>query len=194
MSVAAVDWGDVPTWLASFAAVAALIAAIVAAKQARRLYQIEVDRDRLAADDRRRAADDARRLQASRFVAWQDQRSGTLETGEFVVLDLLVAENRSDLPLFAVDVSATAADGRELNGFKVGTMPPGARQEVPLEQGGGPRTLSADAVRDAYQEALRGIEIEAKFTDTSGVRWMRSPSGSLEEIRATGGDGGVPAG
>ena len=71
---AAVQWGDVPTWINSVVTFLALIFAAVAALTAKRLYDIESDRDRRVESERREQEQERRREQAAKVSAWYTWR------------------------------------------------------------------------------------------------------------------------
>lgn len=166
MSVAA-NWGDIPSWLSSIATIGALLFAALAALAAQRVYRIESERDRVAAQDRRHQEAFTRRTQAALVSAWWGWGQGGW--GAFV-------RNASETPIY--QLSLTVLDIHDPNvGERVDLpiAPPAAEpmfQRVELSTG-----LVADG-----QHAV-DYRVEVTFTDSAGVRWIRDQLGRLSELR-----------
>ncbi|BCB76969.1 hypothetical protein GCM10022251_44520 [Phytohabitans flavus] len=157
----AADWGDVPTWLSSVGTVFALIFAALAALAAQRVYRIESERDRVAADARREQVAFARRTQAALVSAWWGR--GADGWGAFV-------RNASETPVYQVGL--TVLDIHDPNvGDRIDLpiVPPSAQ---PVFQ---PSGLTASPGGD--------YRVEVTFTDSAGVRWIRDQLGRLSELR-----------
>jgi len=165
--VLAADWGDVPTWLSSVATIMALCFAALAALAAQRVYKIESERDRVAAEARRQQEAFLRRTQAALVSAWWGW--GPDGWGAFV-------RNASETPIY--QVSLTVLDIHDPNvGERVDLpiVPPAAEPMFqPTELGGG---LVADG-RHAVD-----YRVEVTFTDSAGARWIRDQLGRLSELR-----------
>jgi len=176
------DWGDIPTWLAT-------IAAIAAGAVAYNVYRIESRRDQVSAEERRS-------MQAAKVAAWYGSRQGgpittwiggTVQThtaprsvwGAFL-------RNASDLPVADLTVkfyfSAPGADASDAgNPYTVMTeiLPPNDEPvHMPIDEAV-LRTYSSDPKVDGFH----CVEIE--FTDTQGVRWHRDFKGRLKDITDT---------
>ncbi|GAA4444833.1 hypothetical protein GCM10023170_022770 [Phytohabitans houttuyneae] len=163
----AADWGDVPTWLSSIATILALLFAALAALGAQRVYRIESERDRVAADARRQQEAFQRRTQAALVSAWWGWDRD--RWGAFV-------RNASETPVY--QVSLTVLDVHDPNvGERVDLpiVPPSADPAFhPSELGTG---LIADGARAV------DYRVEVTFTDSAGVRWIRDQLGRLSELR-----------
>lgn len=101
MTVHAIDWGDVPTWVSAITTLGALIAAAY-------LVRVEVRRDRRQVEHLERAE------QADHVAAWFDD-----DSGRFLV------RNGSSLPIYNVRIWVySEADSDELIEVD-GAVPPG---------------------------------------------------------------------
>lgn len=164
--------GDLPTWLAGFGAVAALIYARRAARHAKDVLDRETDRD-----ERRNQED--RRAQASRVVAWPDMETSGGGTPRFGAL----VRNGSELPVRNVVVTFLWSNG------PVWT-PRGEPVRLPLltpgdlfvpwpatvhRSGGDDEYLALSLLREDYRVMIQ-------FTDAADFSWLRSMHGSLAEI------------
>lgn len=169
-------WGDVPTWVASVAAVSALgFGAVVAvyakraaeyAKEtveyAKNTYELEAERDRVAEASLARS-------QSSQVSAWWGQTVTREGSGLFL-------RNASEAPVYQVDATALGADDRaEILRAHLPILPPGPEpsfhlMETPVDEGGPDVAASARRVR-------------LTFTDAAGGRWMRDPYGRLFDFK-----------
>jgi hypothetical protein len=177
------DWGDVPTWLAFIAAVAAGIAAVF-------LYKTELERDRIAAADRRAQAEEARRSQANKVAAWYVARTATygdnVRLPGFMLFGAMI-RNASDLPIYDVYVTFYQVTHSSVAGkwgvievapakLALRVVPPGETELV-----NAPETMGAGD----QQRFVVGIE----FRDAAGGRWERDAMGQLrpnDKLRAWG--------
>lgn len=82
-----------PEWISSIAAVGALIAAIMAARFAGKLFQVEAGRDERFERSRRSS-------QASRVSAWIEAAEHPSHSGEWRIV--LVLLNASELPVYGL--------------------------------------------------------------------------------------------
>lgn len=204
MTTAAANWGDVPTWVGVFAAIAAGVVGVF-------LYRIESKRDqraeddrRLAAEDRRAAAEDrrraeedrraeiedARRAQADKVAAWfgsveEASRARARMPGYFTRRYGVYIRNASDLPIYDVRVEF----------YYVQDRTDGTSAWDPRHRGSSVEKLRAippqgtefvdmpEAIRsqvDDISEAMYMAGIE--FRDAAGNRWKRDPRGQLQEL------------
>jgi hypothetical protein len=150
-----VQWGDVPTWLAS-------VGAVVAGGLAFKVYRIEGKRDR-------KAEEDQRRLQAARvsgwfgLISWQPDLPG----GPARQFWKAKVRNLSDLPIYDVQIEfhkTAMQSGAPFNREVVAVLPPGD-----------------DEFFDAPDDE-RDYVIALRFRDAAGVAWYRDARGFLSEI------------
>jgi arabinogalactan oligomer/maltooligosaccharide transport system substrate-binding protein len=161
--VAAVDWGDVPTWFASGSSLLALLFAAAAVIAARRTFRIELERDQVNAAAR--AAQDAyfRRGQASRVSTWW----GTTDSGSWGAF----VRNASDAPVYQAHLTVVnRRDDTRTAKLDLAVIPPASHpvcHTVPIQ---------------ATAEELDDLRVTLTFTDATGVRWMRDEYGRLTEF------------
>ena len=170
------ELGDLATWFGAVGAVGALIAAVIAAIQVKRLLQIEWERDRLAEMDRQRTAAERKRDQASRVTAWLSLRE-TPDKFQSVFL-VLVARNASELPVYSVQFKVIDESGAELISEMLSVLPP-ADSPIELPQAAIPtQRFVADPA------SLQTLTVQLSFVDSSGVPWIRGEAGTLKELSA----------
>lgn len=190
-----VDWGDVPTWVSSAAAIGALVFAVKAYRTSAGSLQaalegLQVERER----DRQREEQEVRAQAALvAAVTAREQVYFEVEPGDrrwdwFPAVEVI---NRSDLPVFGVEVLWPERSG-------VGTVRPGdsrtdrlpwqAVADVAEEiegmahlfedwPGGEPPTVELqDAALSAWE---RYGSCEIAFSDAAGRRWRRDAAGKL---------------
>jgi len=175
--VANVDWGDAPTWIAGGIALLALAAAWRAGSIAAELLRVE----------RRREDDRAKReasSQAALVSAWIEVGYERDELDNPIAVESLTCfvRNASPLPVHDVKViplldrRSETRTGREwiAANLELPTLPP-ADQPVttPIR---GPVVSLVDS---AAEEARIAVRCTIEFTDSSGTRWVRYPSGEL---------------
>ena len=182
------NWGDIPTWLATFAAIAAGLVAY-------RVYQVEAQRDRLAEEERKGA-------QAAKIAAWYGSQSHTVTTRIGNSVQTYPAmkpkwgaflRNASDLPVYDVLVKfhfpgtdAKAASGNDnVQSIVKMVLPP---SDAPVHLEVDELTLRFFS-EDSRADAFHRVEIE--FTDAQGIRWHRDVKGRLKGIATTGTAGAV---
>jgi hypothetical protein len=169
--------GDWATWVQSIVTVGALVAAVIAAIEARRVYERESARDERAAEDRRARAEANRRAQADKVAGWYGLYTPAVEgavTTEHPTYEWCAfVKNGSDLPIYDVDIAYF---------FVVPGAPPGNSP--------GLRSISERILVVPPQEMLRqsgpenqpNYAVAIKFRDTAGVRWSRDINGELAEL------------
>jgi hypothetical protein len=195
--------GDLPTWIGSIATVGALAAAVFAGIVARRLYDIESQRDReaaedrklasedrrIAADDRRRAEQDrlarieeGRRAQADKVAAWFDERHMIPKGMEYPEQVLgAVIRNSSDLPIYDVGISFVQLSS------KVSSTRTKAVDEAsdvvsvvpPADERFAPARYNQPLFMDPGWDGT--LLVEMSFRDAAGNRWRRDMNGVLTE-------------
>lgn len=176
------SWGDVATWVLAVIALAVLFAATFAGLMAYELLRVELGRDHVAAEERRLSEDERRRGQASLVAAWFGKRQGI---EPFLTWGAIIS-NASPLPVYDVRVSfcvaVPAASGL--------TWRQGERYSSPdlihvLAPGEHHAAIPSDIFRseDVFRPEDAGGKTEwlvaIEFTDASGQRWVRDPSGGL---------------
>lgn len=175
-------WGSIAEWVAALATVAAFFAALVAARFAAGALKIEQARetDRLEIK---------KREQASLVSAWIDIEYAVGADGSRVAVTGLTCRlrNASALPVHDVRViglierHSKERRSREMfRGVELSTLPPS--NEPIVERIGGPGRNGLVSVVDGAARAARiAPRCTLEFTDSSGRRWVRYPSGELEE-------------
>ncbi len=169
------DWGDVPTWLGAIATAAALAAAVAATQGARRLYDIEVGRDRAAADRLiSRFAE-----QVSGWVAIRLVNSAQVARG-------VVLSNRSGAMIFDVSITVTSSSGVPHPPIELAAVPPGT---FFIERGDGEHAWafpdSVDTIKGNLLPVMKQRKwrvLELRFRDTGNYRWRRADDGELEPV------------
>lgn len=194
------DVGDWPTWIGSLTSLAALGAAICAARAASASLRsanagLEVERAR----DQRREAD-SRRAQAELVAAVPARTmvpapSDPLGIEPAVPAPAVAVINRSNLPIYGVEVTIPEASG-------VGTIRPGSTVEDPLswtrlqEEAHFPDpdiierlwsdNLNPHKDADAAARLLDAWErygwCAIEFTDAAQQRWARNTDGTLTRV------------
>lgn len=159
----ALDFGDVPTWLAT-------VGAFIAAYFALRAFQAEQDRD-----ERQEQADN--RAQAEKVAAWVATVDDTRHPGIPGWTAGFVIRNASELPVYDVDVTLFAGgDSWAVSIIRV--LPPGT-EEYPV-----PAPMIAN-LTETVDEDLQSSDIVEmtsvilRFRDASGRLWSRDTSGVL---------------
>lgn len=150
----AADWGSVPAWVSSFAAVLALLFAAAAALLSRRTFRIQSDQHRAALEAERQA-------QAALVSVWWGWHDDDREKwGAYV-------RNASQAPVYQAHVAFLSADGRKTVA-KIGPMlvPP-----------------SDQPVFYRVDGELNGCRTRLTFTDATGSRWIRDEYGHLNRLR-----------
>jgi hypothetical protein len=169
-------WGTFFEGLSALATVGALIAAIGAGKQAKRLFQIESSRDEQA-----QRAD--RRRQAARISAWAAMR---IEVGGKPIYGVVV-RNSSDDPVYDVRVACHGFTTERAPQLRC--VPPGeyfvANVDIRKPDGkffrwdyAKPVAEIRDPVRPFTASDNRGID-ELSFRDNAGAPWRRAARGEL---------------
>ena len=190
-----VQWGDVATWVGSISQALTLIAAVIAALVAYRLYKNELKRDdlanedrRQAADDRRLAAEDHRRAEADRNARLDDQRRAQANKVAAWWTPRPVRgasiRNASELPIRDVRTTFYQIDRPHPVGPWDAVLLAMTTSEVLVIPPGGalldrvPETIKHTIVNADTDSFAVGIE----FTDAGGIRWERDPHGALKEL------------
>jgi arabinogalactan oligomer / maltooligosaccharide transport system substrate-binding protein len=158
-----IAWGDVPTWAAALAAVSALVFAAVAAVYARRTYQIESQRDRVAEAILVRS-------QSAQISAWWGSSTTSKGWGVFL-------RNGSEAPVFQVHATVLGPDDRaEILQAHLPVLPPGPAPLFHL--------LETAVEHDESTLTISARRVRVTFTDEAGERWMRDQHGRLSRFEA----------
>lgn len=175
--VAHIDWGDAPTWIAGGIALLALVAAWRAGSIAAELLRVEQRRE----DDRAKREASS---QASLVSAWIEVGYERDELDKPIAVESLTCfvRNASPVPVHDVKViplldrRSKTRSGREwiAADLEFPTLPP---TDQPLTRPiRGPVVSLVDSAAEDAQIAVR---CTIEFTDSSGTRWVRYPSGEL---------------
>jgi len=169
---------SIASWIAAVATFGALIAAIAAGLQAKKLYNIESGRDKEAADSRAR-------LQASKINAWAGLR---LQRGDLQAFGVIVA-NSSDEPVYNVKV---VVDGFTTMSMSTLTcVPPGQYFVENRSIVKGEKRFQWDYAKPTseYGDPLRPFSasgskkvLSMAFTDSAGQSWKRDSAGGLSRV------------
>ncbi|TYB94055.1 hypothetical protein FXF53_27415 [Micromonospora sp. WP24] len=168
----AAEWGDVPTWVGAVASLGALTAATVAARVAKRVYQIESERDQQAEADRRERELEAMRAQASRVSAWWDTAYRVDDAGQRYSLGrAALVRNASELPVHSVRVFFHAP----LEGGGYEHFGPAIKAVVP------PGSVPIDVYPPVGLSSVESADVvvEIEFIDAGGLQWKRDTGGRL---------------
>jgi arabinogalactan oligomer/maltooligosaccharide transport system substrate-binding protein len=164
----AVQWGDVPAWISAVATAGAFAGAIVAAKAAYKLYNIESARDQEAARERR--LDQARRISVwYGLTIYREDLPG----GKSRKFWKATVRNSSELPVYAVRVEFHEAVAQE--GSPSTSVEPN-HTDIPLLP---PETIQIDAPDDSKHDYM----VAVRFRDAGGIVWYRDTQGLLVEVR-----------
>jgi hypothetical protein len=175
----AVEWGDVPNWVAAVATVGALIAAGVAALYAKgahdsavKAYDLEVVRER----DARLQRD---LWQASAVDVWEDQTSGAGQLGRLFYG--VTVSNGSPTPIRDVTISWYDPNtGSQLRGqLTQPLVPPGETFISRATELRIPNPVPDVNGNPTFSEPLDGFPITMRFRDSAGVYWLREKDGIL---------------
>jgi hypothetical protein len=170
----------IASWIAAIATFGALIAAVAAGLQAKKLYAIESGRDKEAADGRAR-------LQASRINAWACLR---LQQGDVQAFGVIVA-NSSDEPVYNVKVVVDGFTNKNMSTLTC--VPPGQYFVENRLIDKGDRRLDWDYAKPTseFRDPLRPFSaseskkvLSTSFTDSAGQSWKRDLAGGLSRAKA----------
>jgi len=167
-----VELGSVADVVTALTAIGALIAAILGAKHAARLFAVEAKRDEDGAVRERQA-------QASQVFAWVASRIVDAKAEAYGA----VVVNSSEQAIYDVTVRVSGASGAERRPITLTILPPGAYY---LEE-------SAEAYGWEFASRLRSFDEEIRpvtkskkrcilgmaFRDSSNLTWVRDETGIL---------------
>jgi maltose-binding protein MalE len=173
------NWGDVPGWVSAGVTLTALIFAVVAVLVARRTFRLELGRDRVNSEARKRQDAFVRRSQAALVSAWwAEDRSHAAQKSRNCWGAYL--RNASETPVYkaAMTVQGTGAHAKR-KALEFPVVPP-TKEPVfhPIIVHGDRRADGQDS--NGYD--LPDYRISLRFTDAAGVRWARNQYGYLQEL------------
>lgn len=160
-----VNWGDVPTWVSAIAAIGALVAAIVAGRTAKRIFLLELARDKDATEEKKRS-------QATHISAW----AKWTKTNVGHNLPMLIIRNASDLPVYDVQFDLVDQLNVVLSSEHQDVLAP---SEQPVELA---LVISADRRAGLSEAKGQSLRVRLSFRDSSGTAWMRETDGSLYQV------------
>jgi hypothetical protein len=172
MSVSSI--GSVADIITAVTTIGALVAAVIAAKHAGKLFRVESGRDKHAAQ---REVQE----QASKVYAWVATRIGDNESYGAVVV------NSSEQAIYDVNVRVTDRTGTERPPISLTTLPPGAyylaesRESYAWEFASRLRSFE-DEIRPITKSRERGI-VGMRFRDSANLIWERDATGRLVPTR-----------
>lgn len=165
--------GSIAEWIAAAAAIGALVAAVFAVRQARKLYGIETGRD----SESRESAKRAQARSISSWVAAEIDPKGTAVSYGVVI------SNASREVIYDVRISSAGQGGQAQSLISLTILPPG---DYYLEHTNSswvwsfPQEVSGigSEIRPVTKSADRRI-LELAFRDSNDARWRRLESGCL---------------
>jgi arabinogalactan oligomer/maltooligosaccharide transport system substrate-binding protein len=173
----ATNWGDVPTWVSACATLMAFLFAAGAVLIARRTYRLESERDRINASERRKQEAFLRRSQAALVSAWwaEDGQNGQ---GKHSWAGHL--RNASDTPVYKASLTIIGPGSRPRRKvLDLQVVPPA---QVPAKYHFNDLGLQEDGRHDQDGHPLADYRVSLRFTDATGIRWMRDEYGNLKEL------------
>ena len=177
IGLANINWGDVPTWISATATCAGLLLLTLAAIIGRRTY-------RLQAEERRQADALIRKTQAALVSVWwgppptastSNDRAGPHSGAEAAAPAAKSGWllNASTGPIYRALVHAEFKHSRHEAVVHIPVVLPGPRTSV-LEE---PQTS-----RGKSRNSDSDYSLSVRFTDASGIRWIRDEYGGLSEL------------
>lgn len=170
----------VAEWISALATVGALVAATVAGRSAKRLYDIESERDRVAAASREAAA--ARLMNAWTAIHAPDVSKPKIGRHGLVV------SNAGEGAVFDVTVCSDDHTGKAQHPMHLHVLPPGEyfvlRETQHLWGYPAPARAQVGMIRPISNRKEWRVTSIA-FMDSAGLRWRRDASGLHREPSAT---------
>lgn len=176
---APVNWGDVPTWVSASVTLMALIFAVVAVVVARRTYRLESERDRINAAARQKQDAFVRRSQAALVSAWwaKDEQNPARKGRHSWAVYL---RNASNAPVYKAHLTVMGTGSRaERKARELPVVPPTHEPVIHTVELPG---VKAGSDCDHRGLPLADYRVSLRFTDATGVRWMRDEYGYLKEL------------
>jgi arabinogalactan oligomer / maltooligosaccharide transport system substrate-binding protein len=170
--VAAVQWGDVPSWFSALVTLAALVFAVVAVVVSRRTFRLESDRDLVNAAARQRS-------QAALVSAWWAKEEGHQDRprGHSWAVHL---RNASDAPVYKAHLTVMGmGEHARRKALELSVVPPTQAPAIHAVEIPG---AEEDKEHDSLGHPLSEYRVSLRFTDATGVRWIRDEYGSLREL------------
>jgi arabinogalactan oligomer / maltooligosaccharide transport system substrate-binding protein len=177
--VAALQWGDVPSWLSAGVTLAALVFAVVAVVVARRTYRLESGRDLVNAEARQQQDLFVRRSQAALVSAWWAKEDGHQDRPRDPSWAVHL-RNASDAPVYKAHLTVMGmGEHARRKALELSVVPP---TQAPTIHAVKIPTARGDRERDSLGHPLSEYRVSLRFTDSAGVRWIRDEYGSLREL------------
>jgi hypothetical protein len=164
-------------WVTAFATLLALGAAIWAAATAKRLYEIERQRetDRAEAQERNQAD------QFASWVSWSQQPQAAMALPDRMRSPSLALQNGAPVPIYEVIVTYFEGE-RSLGDQTFSVISPTG--SVPHFRQIKCRGVAEVLLRPRDRDTRLDLRVALTFTDAHGVRWRRDRSGRLQKSQA----------
>ena len=195
------DDGSTADWMAAIATVAALVAAVVAARYAAGAFDLERSRDEQVFLERKTAQAALVAAWPERFIPNQDQEhDGSMTVVEGIVGAIAMLRNASNVPVTDVHLDFTVvlerADGhsdaqfRHLGGVDIAVLPPTSETVEArwVSTSGAVMIPGVPTSGDGLDYPHYGtydpshLIVDIAFRDAAGVRWHRDRVGRLGEV------------
>lgn len=196
------ETGSMADWVAATATVAALGAAVIAARYAAGAYHLESAREGQLLRAQRSAQAALIAAWPDRFLPhWEHNHDGTSTTIEGITGAVAMLRNASDVPVTNVHVDFTVvlayaedelaqANLRYLGGADVAVVPPGpepleirwATEASAVMIPGVPTLGAGDDYPDHGTYDPGRLLVDIVFRDAAGVLWRRDHVGQLDEV------------
>jgi hypothetical protein len=187
---AAIEWGDVPTWVGACGTVGALAFAAAAAFVGWQLYKVESRRDHDTEQDRRSREFEQRRAQAARISAWPSNTGEDAQGNVHINTLGILVRNASELPIFDLAIRfywrqgpssfqplwQTSPSGEWPDGQKaliIPVLPPSDHPVfIPIPQ---------EVFEKLHGSLHDKVVPSLSFRDAEGISWHRGSDGKLAE-------------
>jgi len=174
-----INWGDVPSWFSATVTLAALVFAVVAVVVARRTFRLESGRDVDTARERAEHQAFVRRAQAALVSAWWARNEGhhTRHGGHSWAVYL---RNASDTPVYKAALTIVGmGQHAKKKAIELAVVPP---TQAPTAHAVEIPGATADGEQDASGHPLSEYRVSLRFTDATGLRWLRDQYGVLSAL------------
>jgi len=166
------ELGSLADVVTALTAIGALVAAIIGARHASRLFAVEAKRDRSTAEREKQA-------QASRVFAWVAARIIDRDSAKYGV----VVVNSSEQAIYDVKVRVIGANAVERSAITLAFLPPGSFYLEESHEAYGWKFASrietiTDEIRPVAKAKKRSIA-GMWFRDSSNLKWTRDETGIL---------------
>lgn len=169
-------FGSLPEWVAAFAALGALYAAVSAVRQAKRLFGVETGRDA-------QSQESAKRAQARSISSWV---AAEIDVDDRELSYGVVISNASREVIYGVRVMSTGKAGETQKDITLTILPPG---DYYVEELKGKWTWDFAKEVSGFNSEIRPVTksprrriLELAFRDSNDARWVRLESGCLSPV------------